>query len=364
MENNNFTVYMHINKINSKKYIGITKQKPEKRWSYGNHYKSSPHFYSSIKKYGWDNFEHLILFEKLSEIEAKNKEIELIAEYNTTNNKYGYNCTKGGDGISGYKCSEEQRKKMSERQKGYKASEETKEKMRIIMTGREFTDEWKNKISESHIGDKNPSAKPVVQLNGNYELIKEFSCGRYAEQELGINVVNISQVCLGKAKSAGGYIFMFKDNYEEQKENLIDKYVEIKPYKRRIIQLSLDNEYINTFNSAYEAGKILKIDDGSINNVCKGKKRYKTAGGYVFMYEDEYEEQKDNLKDVFIKTIPHKRAVVQLSLDNKIICNYNTIREASKLLNIDHSSITAVCKGKKQKTAGGFKWEYASQQSI
>jgi hypothetical protein len=31
---------MHINKINNKKYVGITKQKPEKRWSNGNHYKS------------------------------------------------------------------------------------------------------------------------------------------------------------------------------------------------------------------------------------------------------------------------------------------------------------------------------------
>jgi hypothetical protein len=35
-------------------------------------------------------------------------------------NYYGYNCTKGGEGISGYKYTEEQRKKMSERQKGYK----------------------------------------------------------------------------------------------------------------------------------------------------------------------------------------------------------------------------------------------------
>jgi len=288
MDNNNYTVYMHINKINSKKYIGITKQKPEKRWSYGNHYKSSPHFYRSIKKYGWDNFEHLILFNNLSETEAKNKEIELIEEYNTIDNYYGYNCTKGGDGISGYKCSEEQRKKMSERQKGYKASDETKEKMRITMTGREFTDEWKQKISESHLGDKNPTAKPVVQLNGNFELIKEFSCGRYAEQELDINVVNISQVCLGKAKSAGGYVFMFKDDYEKQKGNLKDKYLEIKPYRRQVVQLSLDNEYINTYNSIKEASEILGIDSKSISSVCKGKKGYKTAGGFKWIYKEDY----------------------------------------------------------------------------
>jgi len=289
MEDNNYTVYMHVNKINSKKYIGITKQKPEKRWSNGNHYKSSPHFYSSIKKYGWNNFDHLILYNNLSETDAKNKEIELIAEYNTTDDYYGYNCTKGGDGTSGYKCSEEQRKKMSERQLGTKASEETKEKMRIAMLGREFTDEWKQKISESHIGDKNPSAKPIVQLNGDFELIKEFSCSRYAEQELGISVTNISQVCLGKARSAGGYIFMFKDDYEKRKEDLKDKSVQINPYRKSVVQLSLDNNYINTYNSIKEASGILRIDSKSISSVCKGKKGYKSAGGFKWMYKEDYD---------------------------------------------------------------------------
>lgn len=58
-----YTVYQHKNKINGKIYIGITKQSPEKRWGInGCNYKTSPHFYSAIKKYGWGNFEHNILF--------------------------------------------------------------------------------------------------------------------------------------------------------------------------------------------------------------------------------------------------------------------------------------------------------------
>jgi len=298
---NNYTVYMHINKLNNKKYIGITSKKPEKRWNNGNSYKTSPHFNNSIKKYGWDNFDHVILYENLSELEAKSKEIELIAEYNTMNNKYGYNMTKGGDGISGYKCSEEQIKQMRERKLGTKASEETKEKMRNAMLGREITDEWKEKISESHMGDKNPTAKPIVQLNVNYELIKEFSCGRYAEQELGINVTNISQVCLGRAKSASGYIFMFKDDYEKQKENLKDKYIEIKPYRRKVIQLSLNDEYINTYDSVKEASKTLKIYSKSISSVCKNKKGFKSAGGFKWMYKEDYDNSLINYK--YLKVI-------------------------------------------------------------
>lgn len=48
-----YTVYQHKNKINNKVYIGITKQIPEKRWGInGYNYKTSPHFYSAIQKYG------------------------------------------------------------------------------------------------------------------------------------------------------------------------------------------------------------------------------------------------------------------------------------------------------------------------
>jgi group I intron endonuclease len=274
---------MHVNKLNFKKYIGITCKRPNARWRDGKGYVSSPHFHSSIKKYGWDNYEHLILFKDLSEDEAKKMEKELICFYNTMNNKYGYNQTEGGEGSSGFKHSKESRKKMSDIGKNRIVSEDTKEKMKNIMIGREFTEEWKQKISDSHMGDKNPSAKPIVQLNANYELIKEFSCGRYAEQELGINVVNISQVCLGKAKSAGGYIFMFKDNYDNQKDSLNGKYVKINPYKRRVVQLSLTNEFIYLYNSIKDAAKELNIDASSISNVCKGKKQ-KTAGGFKWEY--------------------------------------------------------------------------------
>ena len=59
--NGNYCVYIHINKINGKMYIGQTCQKPEKRWNSGKGYKDDVYFSTAIQKYSWDNFEHEVI---------------------------------------------------------------------------------------------------------------------------------------------------------------------------------------------------------------------------------------------------------------------------------------------------------------
>ena len=104
---NNFIVYCHKNKLNNKRYIGITSKSPQKRWGisgkgylHKNHKGNfhQPAFAHAILKYGWDNFDHIILFNNLSEQAAKQKEIELISYYRTHNPQFGYNISLGGGG--------------------------------------------------------------------------------------------------------------------------------------------------------------------------------------------------------------------------------------------------------------------------
>ena len=105
-----FYVYCHTNKINNKKYFGITSQNPpSKRWGCnGRNYNEEhqPHFARAIRKYGWDNFSHEVLAEGLTESEAKKLEIQLIAEYKTTDYNLGYNKSFGGDGNVKYPTEE------------------------------------------------------------------------------------------------------------------------------------------------------------------------------------------------------------------------------------------------------------------
>lgn len=89
-----YCVYMHKNKINGKVYIGATCLRINARWGKnGSQYKRQKCFYSDIIKYGWENFEHIVLDKDLSYNQSKSKEIYYINQYKDN----CYNKTKGGE---------------------------------------------------------------------------------------------------------------------------------------------------------------------------------------------------------------------------------------------------------------------------
>ena len=96
----NYKLYVHI-APNGKKYYGITKRDAAIRWNNGKGY-DNQYFSRAISKYGWDNIEHIVIYDDLTENEAKELEQYYIQWYDTANRKYGYNITLGGEGGSGY----------------------------------------------------------------------------------------------------------------------------------------------------------------------------------------------------------------------------------------------------------------------
>ena len=93
-----YSVYRHKSP-SGKLYFGITSQKPAQRWNNGNGYRGNAYFWSAIKKHGWENFEHTILASDITEKEACDMEVSLISENQTNNPLYGYNLSRGGEGV-------------------------------------------------------------------------------------------------------------------------------------------------------------------------------------------------------------------------------------------------------------------------
>ena len=65
---------------------------------------------NAIRKYGWDNFKKEIIIDDVPEEDLSNLETSYIDVENTLAPN-GYNLTKGGEGISGYKHTDAHRKK-------------------------------------------------------------------------------------------------------------------------------------------------------------------------------------------------------------------------------------------------------------
>ena len=213
-----YTVYQHKNKINHKVYIGITSQSPQARWgSQGCNYKSSPHFYSAIQKYGWDNFEHNILYTNLTKEQACELEQKLIQEYNAMDRNFDYNSTSGGETFT---MNEETKQKISQALMGnqnglgHPCSEKKKQKISEAQKGRKFTEEHKQKLSEAarkrHVPcseekketlRRKAKKKPVycLELDIVFESVQECS------RQLGIPATNISKLCGGRGKTLKGY---------------------------------------------------------------------------------------------------------------------------------------------------------------
>jgi group I intron endonuclease len=204
-------IYCVTNKINNKKYIGQTTKGLEKRkQEHLSHLKSrNQRFYSSIKHYGIENFNWVILEYANTKENLDIKEREWISITNSLSPELGYNMCEGGSfGI----INEEARKKISDKIKGENhylygkhPSQETISKMIKSRTGRKNTEEIKNKMSISALNRIPTLSKKVICLETNiiYGSLRE------ATRLTGVAHTHISECCRGVKKTANSFHWSF-----------------------------------------------------------------------------------------------------------------------------------------------------------
>lgn len=204
-----YCVYCHTNKIDGKRYVGITSQKPEKRWKNGLGYTHNEYFYNAIKKYGWEEFSHDILFTDLSKKEAEDKEIELINKWDLNSRDSGYNIEGGGN--SKKVVSEQTKKKLSEITKKQMTPEARAYLRECTLRqfaekghptkGHPCSDEKRQKISNSHSFHK----KKIAQYDLDGTLITVYSSFHEMERETGCFRCAVSNYIKGKSKYCYGF---------------------------------------------------------------------------------------------------------------------------------------------------------------
>ena len=171
--NNNYMIYCLTNKVNGKRYIGITNNF-HRRWS--EHQSTDSIIGRAIRKHGNFSFRINVLCSRLSIDVAKCLEGRLIDKMNTLKPN-GYNVASGGEGgyaragfseaekaewskkvsqaNTGKTRTDETKQKLSDSQKGKTLSQEARKKLSDFNKGRKHTEQARKKMSEAMKGNKN-----------------------------------------------------------------------------------------------------------------------------------------------------------------------------------------------------------------
>ena len=214
MQEEKYLVYMHINKINKKVYVGQTSNSSKERWRNGYGYRGQ-YFFEAIEEFGWDNFEHIIIAENLTMSEAQVLEAELITKYCAKEEAFGYNKTSGGFGSKGRNWTLEEREKMSLTQK--ECWQDPERRVQAQKTQKEIwnTPEGKEKRSKQAIELWKSDAYRATHTGANHARSKPVRCKetgqifdnarQAATWALKANPQNIGKCCKGERQHCGNH---------------------------------------------------------------------------------------------------------------------------------------------------------------
>ena len=228
----NFYIYKITNIESGKIYIGSSKDIT--RWNshrtklnrdaHGNQ-----HLQNSWNLHGEDNFKFEIIEYVDSEKDLIPREQYWLDKEGSFNGDVGYNIRKIADRNIGLTHSQQTKDKLRDISNDYfdKHGHKPVYDFWVDRYGEEKANQlminYKKKHSDRTKGNKNPMFGKLGELNPNIKKIDQFTKDGIfiktwngiiiASKDLGIQSQNISECCLGKRKSAGGYVWKFhKDN--------------------------------------------------------------------------------------------------------------------------------------------------------
>lgn len=289
---NEIIIYMISNRINNKKYIGqtINYDKRMKEHIYGRNTINNSVIDRSIKKYGKESFDFIIIDKAYDQESADGKERHYIKLYNSLKPN-GYNILKGGRNQQGswnskkvymysLKGDFEQEFDSAQEIERWSNSFYLREGVRDCCNHKRykykdkvFLYEYHQKINE-YKKPKSSRSKKVYQFDKTGNLIASFDSLQVASIETNTSRTSISGCLRGDYKTANGFIWSSCDEIDNPT-------VEIS--RTRIMQVDDDFKVIHEYKSCASAERNLNLRKGAYKTIYsvlnKNKKRY----GYYWL---------------------------------------------------------------------------------
>lgn len=290
-------VYKHTSP-SGKVYVGITSNITRRWASRGYYYQIKDTIFArAIKKYGWENFTHTILYKHLSLQEASHKERELISIQKAINNSY--NIADGGQGFRG--------KHSKQHINNIVQARISKNKTKVLVIDKSFN--YLTFNSKSEVDNYLKVAKGVTG-----HVLKQplgYTCKGFYLIELlkdsSPDINNIKSAIQSALKERGHIPSQKKDKKIPYRHSIETRLKMSKAAKGRdmskaiqasraaifdrgkgknkaVTQYDLDGNVINEFPSITSAMQYLNKTSRSIQNCLAG--RALTAFGYKWKYKD------------------------------------------------------------------------------
>lgn len=287
-----YYIYKATNIINGKSYIGKTNDIKSRIWQHLRRYEREDClFHREMEKYGDDNFSWDVLETTDTEEKAVELEKKYIQEYNTIK-PFGYNMNKGGVGghnsrpvvclefdgtyVKRYDSAGDAKKD------GFNDSDvllccknkQSRCKDKMFM----FEDEYLENGAKTYQKPQFGKTKSIVQCDEQGNMIAEYDSVNQASKSTGILRTRISSAISGLSKHAGGYIFVYKEEFPIKDISVYS----VKKKGRKVAQVDIKtNEIIKVFDRIADAGRELNVNYKAIHKVVDKEDR--TAYGYKWI---------------------------------------------------------------------------------
>jgi hypothetical protein len=127
-------------------------------------------------------------------------------------------------------------------------------------------------------------ARPVCKLDQNGLFVKEFDSIVNAAKDSALNPNQISAVCIGKKFTAGGYRWVYKEEFGNTlRENKREK---------RVQQIAPTGDVVRVFATASEAANAIGCKIKKMRYACINGR---VCGGYTWKYVEKQTEEKPDL---------------------------------------------------------------------
>lgn len=284
-------IYKIKNQVNGKIYIGQSINIEQRWYNHRNELNGdrhcNGHLQAAWNKYGEENF----IFEIIEECILKdidNKEKYWIDFYNSTNPNLGYNLTCGGQGMHGYKWTEEQRNHQS-------------------------------KIF-------NP--EPILQLDLKGNIIERWRSASFAARETGFPISGIMN-CLkeeGDQYQTHNFIWIYENKYFSKDFNINEYISTYIKERQRVFQYDLYGTLTKIWESTSEIIKEYGLRSNEYKTISKClNHEIKSYKGYIYLYENDcLELTEDYLRKCRVNCYKYK--INQFDLDKNFIKTW-TIEE-------------------------------------